>query len=225
VRKPASPPTRAVGASGFGPRCLPAPGMDRAGAEHEWTLEGNKAHGRIGCRLAGNGDATPRTRSTEQGLEVGRSRRLEGSARPTSVVPGVSGVVRGFGRVTARGWRFRALAAKSGSWRRAGDVLPRSGLDCDPVPVASAYGWGGSLRDSGAGSPVPGRPGDVGVRGFRGSELHRTRDDGPCSGSPRGFDRVGGAAAPGSPGPSAPRFSPWSPIGRAGNGKKAKDPR
>lgn len=25
-------------------------GQARAGAEHEWTLEGNKAHGRIGCR-------------------------------------------------------------------------------------------------------------------------------------------------------------------------------
>lgn len=67
------------GVSGLGPWRLPAPGMERAGAEREWTLEGNKAHGRIGCRLAGNGDATLRTHR--------RSKALKSAARVVSKGP------------------------------------------------------------------------------------------------------------------------------------------
>lgn len=116
--------------------------------------------------------------SAEQGPVVGRSRRLEGSARVASVTRAHHGCPR--------------LRPSDGPLRRPRAWvcgLPR-GVERDAMPAgdptasssaASRGPWSGGpcsrgCRFAGDWACV----GDVGVR-FGGSELHRTRDDGLCS--------------------------------------------
>lgn len=77
-------------------RPVPGPAYVRAATDARNTLEGNKAHGRNGCRHAGNGLETQRTRR--------RSKALKSAALVVSKGPlghlggsGVWGVVHGFG--------------------------------------------------------------------------------------------------------------------------------
>lgn len=170
------PPVPHRGRPGFGPRCLPVPGMVRAGSEREWTLEGNKAHGRIGCSSAGNGGATLRTRR--------RSKALKSAARVVSMSP--PGAPRCVGR--AAQW-------SGGLGRRTARKVPSGASLCPPACAGMACRL---PRDSTAlvgasalrGEPVkrvrvpvrryPCDPVTWGSAVRGGSELHRTRDDGPC---------------------------------------------
>lgn len=104
--------------------------------------------------------------STEQGREVGRSRRLEGSARATSVVRACREWFGGFGRWTAH---ERVL---SGTPREVILLAPgRHAASSGTRPLARSRRFGavggGGPRMRCAGSPVPACPGDVGVRRSR----------------------------------------------------------
>ena len=158
--------------------------------------------------------------STEQGPEVGRSRRLEESARRTSVRRACEAVVRGFGRRTARGAPSGAPVMPTCS--RCAVMLYRPGLDRSSSALRRCTET--VTRVPCAGSPVPARPGDVGVRRSRRIGASPYRDDGPCqrvAPAPAGGD----PAAPGSPGPTSRVAA--SACGRggtsAGNGKMATD--
>jgi hypothetical protein len=192
-------PVRIAGARASARGVCPVPAWTGRGAEREWTLEGNKAHGRIGCSSAGNGGATLRTRRRSKALKSAArvvSKSPPGSLRRVGRAAQWSG---GLGRRTARGapsgapvsptcecavraCRFaRDSTARSSALRRCRRVGPR-------VPRI--------------GSPMPARPGDVGVRRSRRIGASPYRDDGPCqrvAPAPAGGD----PAAPGSPGPTS----------------------
>jgi hypothetical protein len=140
-------------------------------------LEGNKAHGRIECHLAGNGGVTQRTRKRSKALKLAASRTSTSPlAGPTSVGPmGCSAATRGFGRggverPPSGGPPSPGYAATGGPMPgpAGGSIAPSTALLRHRVP---RRGYA-RLRRSASADRWQQRSGDVGVR-FGGSEHHR----------------------------------------------------
>lgn len=163
-------------------RLRPVPGSAyiQAATEREERLGGEQSpwKERVSPRRQRLGDTTDS--STEQGLEVGRSRRLEGSARP----PRWSGRVGSGSQprlLDGSRWHLRVPVAKPASPRRAWHAAA-PGID---RLVRRRFGAVAKSRSvlavPAAGSPVTtARHGDVGVRSRADRSITGTRDDGLC---------------------------------------------
>jgi hypothetical protein len=68
------------------PRGLSSSAWLGPGAEPEGPWRGNKAHGRIECRITGNGGATSRTRQRSNALELAASRSFDRFVRHATSV-------------------------------------------------------------------------------------------------------------------------------------------